>query len=102
MSSGVLPRYLDKLRGHLASALNAINEFERLEQRDAWGVESSRAKRERALHDIERRVLAAADEIGAAPHELQLLRDVIAHLQEENAALLRQLHTPYAEEHRPA
>lgn len=72
-----LPRHLETLRGHLASALNALATYEKLEIAQSWGVEASERKRDKALHDIEQRLVAACDHIGVLPTEKRMFMDII-------------------------
>lgn len=86
-----LPKILRVLRNHVASVLNAINEYERLTLRNAWGAQASEKKQDKAMHDIERRLLDAAASIGITPTERHQLYQRMAQLSEERDAALRAL-----------
>lgn len=81
-----LPPILNTLRNHCGSIMNAIAEYERLTLRQQWGLDAS-TKQERALRDIERRMMAACEAIGLLPAERRALVDQITRLQHDNARL---------------
>jgi hypothetical protein len=82
-----LPRHLRVLRDRINTAKNAIDALERFEFAHEWGAVYAEEKRENAMKNIERAVLAAADAIGVYPSEAMAYRDQIVRLQEENRRL---------------
>jgi hypothetical protein len=75
------------LRDRINTAKNAIDALERFEFAHEWGAVYAEEKRENAMKNIERAVLAAADAIGVYPSEAMAYRDQIVRLQEENRRL---------------
>ena len=82
-----LPRHMRVLRDRINTAKNAIDALERFEFAHEWGAVYAEEKRENAMKNIERAVLAAADAIGVYPSEAMAYRDQIVRLQEENRRL---------------
>jgi len=75
------------LRDRINTAKNAIDALERFEFAHEWGAVYAEEKRENAMKNIERAVLAAADAIGVYPSEAMAYRDQIVRLQAENRRL---------------
>jgi len=82
-----LPRHMRVLRDRINTAKNAIDALERFEFAHEWGAVYAEEKRENAMKNIERAVLAAADAIGVYPSEAMAYRDQIVRLQAENRRL---------------
>lgn len=82
-----LPPHLETLRGHLATALNALATYEKLVIAQSWGVEASERSKDKALHDVEHRLSQACDHIGIMPAEKRMLLDIIERHRVEFARL---------------
>jgi len=90
-----LPRYYETIRGHLCSALAALETYERVFIAKAWGcdtklkpaVRALEAMEAQAVHDVESRLVQLCDFVGVRSRQLEGLLDKIAALQERNAWL---------------
>lgn len=94
-----LPQYYQQLRSHLATALNALDTYEKVCVAESWGVTTKTsgekdlsAVKGKAISTVEQRLLALCEYAGVRSRQVIGLSEQINALQQENRWLTEALH----------